>query len=110
MKPALKILRNWFQILYSRKLQRQKKFKLPVKYGGNCLKQDEVSWNFCKLFFVYKLDICSHNVNADFTFKNCLFGVVKLTKNIVLDKYSYSGYDFRFDSGSHFFDFSFWFW
>ena len=56
---------------------------------------------------MYKLDICSHNVNADFTFKNCLFGVVKLTKNVVLDKYSYSGYDFRFDSGSHFFDFSF---
>ena len=31
---------------------------------------------------------------------NCLFGVVKSTKNADLDKYEYSGYDIGFDTRS----------
>ena len=31
---------------------------------------------------------------------NCLFGVVKSTKNADLDKYEYSGYDIGFDARS----------
>ena len=30
------------------------------------------------------------NLNTDFTLCNCLFGSVKLTKNVDLDKYKYS--------------------
>ena len=34
----------------------------------------------------------------DFTLGNCLFGSVKLTKNVDSDKYSYSGYGIGFDA------------
>ena len=37
------------------------------------------------VFFVYKLDIWSRDLNTDFTLKDCLFAVVKLTKNAVPD-------------------------
>ena len=42
------------------------------------------------------------NLTAGFTLKDCLFGVVQLTKNTDPDKYSYSGYGIGFDSRSHF--------
>ena len=38
------------------------------------------------------------NLNADFTLGDSLFGSVKLTKNVNLDKCKYSGYDIGFDS------------
>ena len=34
-------------------------------------------------FFVCKLDIWSHDLNTRFKLKDCLFGVVKLTKNAI---------------------------
>ena len=40
------------------------------------------------------------NLNTDFTLSNCLFGSVKRTKNIGLDKYKYTGYGIGFDSRS----------
>ena len=36
------------------------------------------------------------------TLQNCLFGVVKLTKNIDVDKYKYSEYGIGFDSRASF--------
>ena len=42
------------------------------------------------------------NLNTDFTLSNCLFGSVKLTKNVNLDKYKYTGYGIEFDSSSEF--------
>ena len=39
----------------------------------------------------------SQDINTDFTFKNCLFGSVTLTKNADPDKYKYSGYEIGFD-------------
>ena len=41
-------------------------------------------------------------VKTNFTWNNCLFGSVKLTKNVDLDKYKYSGYGIGFDSPSKF--------
>ena len=41
-------------------------------------------------------------MGADFAFKNCLIGSVKLTKNADSDKYSYSGYRMVFDSLCYF--------
>ena len=35
---------------------------------------------------------------TDFTLSNCLFGPVKLTKNIDVEKYKYTGYSVGFDS------------
>ena len=48
------------------------------------------------------MNICSQDLSADFTLKNCLFGAVKLTKNANPNKYSYSGYGIGFDSRSVF--------
>ena len=46
------------------------------------------------LFSVYELNTWSQDINTDFTFKNCLFGSVKLTKNA--DKFKYSSYGIGF--------------
>ena len=42
------------------------------------------------------------DLNVNSTLKDCLFRVVKITKNVNLDKYSHSGYDIGFDSRSRF--------
>ena len=42
------------------------------------------------------------NLNTNFTLSNCLFGSVKLTKNVYLDKCKYSGYGIGFNSRSEF--------
>ena len=43
------------------------------------------------LLIVYKLDTWPRDLNTDFALDGCLFGVVKLSKNICKDKFSYSG-------------------
>ena len=57
------------------------------------------------LYISYKLNPQLRNLNTDLTLNNCLFGSVKLTKNIDLDldKYNYSGYRIGFDSRSEYF-------
>ena len=52
--------------------------------------------------FVYELNKWSKDLNAEFTLKNCLFGNVKITKKVDLDKSSYSRYVIRFDFHSLF--------
>ena len=47
---------------------------------------------------IYEFNTWSRNLNADSTLKYCLFGAVKLNKNAILDKYSYSGYGIGTDS------------
>ena len=47
-----------------------------------------------------KLNIWLQYLNAEFTLKDCLFGNVRITKNIDLNKYSYSGSGIGFDSHS----------
>ena len=49
------------------------------------------------LFVVYELDTGSRDLNTEFTLKDCLFEVLKLTKNADTDKYKYSGYSIGFD-------------
>ena len=48
-------------------------------------------------FTVFKLDMWSQDLNSGFTFKDCLFGGVKLAENPDPDKYIYTGYDIGFD-------------
>ena len=45
-----------------------------------------------RLFILYELDTWLQDLNADFTLKECLFEVVKLTKTPDPDKYYSSGY------------------
>ena len=73
--------------------------KIAVKIEGNCLNQDKTSFTHRNVvnFFVYELDIWSHDLRTEFILKDYLFGAFKLTKNVDLDKYFYSGYGIGFD-------------
>ena len=51
---------------------------------------------------MYELDRWSQDLNAKFTLKECLFGSVKITKNVDPNKYSYSGCGIGFNSCSLF--------
>ena len=44
------------------------------------------------LYISYTLGPQLRNLSTDFMLVNCLYGSVKLTKNVDLDKYKYTGY------------------
>ena len=78
--------------------------KIRLKFKGDCLKQDKVTYTHRKtvnIYIVYELG-ASSSFNDDPTLKNSLFGTVKLTKNADIDKYQYSGYGIGFDRKSSF--------
>ena len=50
------------------------------------------------LLIVYELNSCFLDLETDFTLVGCLFGGVKITKNAITDKYSYSGYGIEFNT------------
>ena len=52
--------------------------------------------------FCYELDTWLRDLSSDFILKDCLFGGVKLAKNVDLDKYVYIGYGIGFDLHSKF--------
>ena len=58
--------------------------------------------NVVNLYISYKLDAWSRHLNIHFTLGNCLFGEMKLIKNVDPDKYGCSGYGIRFDARSQF--------
>ena len=73
--------------------------KIRVKFIGDCLKQQKITYNQGKvvnIYIVYSLGASSSNYSGP-TIKNCLFGAVTLTKNADIDKYGYSGYGIGFD-------------
>ena len=73
--------------------------KTRVKFTGSCLKQLNISHTHGKtvsIYIVYELG-ASGSLDNDPTLKNCLFGLVTLTKNTDIDKYGYSGYGIGFD-------------
>ena len=66
--------------------------KMRLSFTGSCLKQDKAAFtpkNIVNLYIVYELDISSQDLNAKFTLKDCLFGSVKVNKNVDPNKYSY---------------------
>ena len=90
----------------SSKLAWMNNSRTRLEFKGCCLKQDDKTTftpnNIVNLFIVYELNRWSKDSNAEFTLKDCLFGNVKITKNVNPDKYSYSGYGMGFDSRSFF--------
>ena len=73
--------------------------KIRAKFTGDCLEQQKITYNHRKVvntYIVYSLSASSSKY-SDPTIKNCLFGVVTLTKNADIDKYGYSGYGIGFD-------------
>ena len=79
--------------------------RIKLKFKESCLKQeDRVAYapkNVINLLIVYELDTWPQNITTDFTLKNCLFGSVKLTKNVDLHKCKCSSYGIRFDLCSY---------
>ena len=73
--------------------------KIRVKFDGDCLKQEKITFNQVKIiniYIVYEIQR-SVNINSYPTLENCLFGAVKLTKHVDVDLYTYSGYGIGFD-------------
>ena len=48
------------------------------------------------IYIVYEISK-TYDISSDPTLKNCLFGVVSLTKNAEIDQYKYFGYRIGFD-------------
>ena len=78
--------------------------KVRVKFTGNCLKQQKISYTHEKvvtIYIVYEL-AASASHNNDPTLKSCLFGAVTLTQNADIEKYGCSGYGIGFYRRSSF--------
>ena len=74
-------------------------------FNGHCLIKNNISIlkKVISLYISYTLGPQLRNLNTDFTFGNCLFESVKLTKNADQDKCKYTGYGIGCDSRSEFF-------
>ena len=74
--------------------------KTRVKFDGGCLKQEKITLTHGKtvnIYIVYELIFSTRGYDDYTTLENCLFGAVKLTKNVDIDKCKYSGYGVGFD-------------
>ena len=73
--------------------------KARVKFNGDCLKQEKITFNHGKIVNIYIAYEIERNVNISsyLTLENCLFDAVKLTKHVDVDPYKYSGYGIGFD-------------
>ena len=74
--------------------------KIRVGFDGGCLKQDQGIIPLKGIVNIYIVYEITNNFNiSDYpTLKNYLFQAVKLTKNVDIHKYGYSGYGVGFDS------------
>ena len=73
--------------------------KTREKFNGDCLKQKKSTFNHGKIvniYIVYEIER-SVNISSSPTLEDCLFGAVKLTKNLDVDLYKYSRYGIGFD-------------
>ena len=79
-------------------------YLLPdIKFDGQCLiNNNNTSLSITNLYICYTLYRWSRDLNTDYLLYNWLFGSVRLTKNVALDKYKYNGYIIGFDSSSEF--------
>ena len=61
--------------------------KTRVKFNGDCLKQEKITFNHGKIvniYIVYELEK-RVNISSYPTAENCLFGIVKSTKRVGID-------------------------
>ena len=79
--------------------------KARVKFNGDYLKEDEISFDHGKIvniYIVYEME-WSVDISSYPTLENCLFGAVKLTKHVNVDLYKYFGCGIGFDRKGFFF-------
>ena len=83
-----------------------------MNFNGHCLIENNISIpkTVKNIYILYTLGPQLKNLNTDFTLINCLFGSVKITENVNLDNYKYTGYgiggidsrsEFLFTDGSY---------
>ena len=75
--------------------------RIWLKFEKSCLKEDKEPFspkNVINLFIDYELDIWSKSLDTEFSLKDCLFGAVRITKNVDPDKYACTGYGIGYDS------------
>ena len=73
--------------------------KARVKFNGHRLKQDKISFDHGKIvniYIAYQIEK-SVDISRYPTLENCLFGAVKLTKQVDVDLHKYSGYGIGVD-------------
>ena len=74
--------------------------KTRVKFEGDCLKQDKITFTHGKMvniYIVYEINFWDCGYDNYPTLENPLLVAVKLVKNAHIDKYKYSGYATGFD-------------
>ena len=79
--------------------------RMSVRFSGNYVKENKSIYpvkSVMNTYIVYSLDTISNGRNTDFTAQNCLFGAVKITKDVNTSNYKYVGYEICFDEGSSF--------
>ena len=69
--------------------------KMRVKFSGDWLKITFKQVKIVNIYVAYEIEE-SIKITSYPTLKNCLFGSVKLTKNIDVDHFKYSGCGIRF--------------
>ena len=68
--------------------------RIRLKFKGDLLRQNKVTYNHAKIvniYIVYKTS-STFTSQSSFSFKNSLFGAVKITKNADIRKHKYFGY------------------
>ena len=79
--------------------------RMSVRFSGNCVKENKSIYpvkSVINIYIVYSLNPVSNARNTDFTAQNCLFGAVKITKDVNTSNYKYVGYGICFDESSNF--------
>ena len=78
--------------------------KISLQFRGDFSKQNKVTYSHGKIVNIYIVYRFSPHTSSThtFTLKDCLFGVINLTKNSDPDKYQYSGYGMGFNSRGSF--------
>ena len=78
--------------------------KIRIKFNGSFLNRVPPTFlhvDIVNIYIVYETTSDYSSINYP-TLENCLFGSVKLTKNVDIDKYGYSGYGIWFDRNTCF--------
>ena len=75
--------------------------KVRVKFPGNCLKQDKITYTYGKIvniYIVYEINLQNHTYSDGSTLGNSSSAAINLVKkNTDICKYKYSGYCIGFE-------------
>ena len=77
--------------------------RIKVRFNGDLLRQNQVTYNHGPIVNIYIVyETTPDTKTSNITPENCLFGVIKITKNADVDKYKYSRFGIGFDSRGSF--------